>query len=106
MTPERLGVEPATAIPVWVWWCEHPLLDAVRDIAPHFVCPECGGTVDLTRARGVIACVSETPNCASVSDRCPHCQTRLHFDATPASLRRRLRWPNVAVGKSGYYEST
>jgi hypothetical protein len=96
---ERLGLDPNGQAPVWVIWIDNEdLLGSLELLAPGFRCPGCGRAIDLARPRGVLACVEDTPNCRSVSDRCAGCQARIHFDNTPADERAALRWPQVAVG--------
>lgn len=98
---QRLGLDPEFGVAVWVTWFDladdNSLLQGVTKLAPY-ECPECHAPFDLARYGGVIIKVAETPNCISVSDRCAHCQARLHFDATPPYLRHKLHWPRVAVG--------
>lgn len=101
MTFARLGLAPDGNVPVWIAWIdgEPSLLEAIAALVP-LACPECQGAVDLARARGVLHCLAATPNSVSVSDQCPHCRARLHFDATPADRRDDLWWPRVAMGEA------
>lgn len=104
VTLERLGLDPQTKNAVWVTWCPAPLLEAVGRLAlAGAMCPECGGPINLLRPGGVVLHVADTPNCISISDRCPAkaCQAQLHWDATPAERRADLRWPKVAVMAEG-----
>jgi hypothetical protein len=86
-----VGAKAMETVPVYVEWCDQPLVAHVEQGA-H--CPRCGADLHPEREGGLLEHLRALPPNAvwSVSETCPTCHAIVHWDATPPDDRPRLGW--------------